>query len=62
MSSHARVYAIDGADPESFDREFGVGGLSSSDNVFFYALAISNGGHKVSTSSVGPVYTYVLYI
>ena len=54
MSSHARVYAIDGADPESFDREFGVGGLSSSDNVFFF-YAISNGGHKVSTSSVGPV-------
>ena len=38
MSSHARVYAIDGADPESFDREVGVGGLSSSDNVFFYFL------------------------
>ena len=58
MSSHARVYAIDGADPESFDREVGVGGLlSSSDNeFFFYAPAISNGGgHKVSPSSVRPV-------
>ena len=30
-------YAIDGADPESFDRKVGVGGLlSSSDNDFFY--------------------------
>ena len=36
MSSYARVYAIDGEDPESFDREIREGGLSSSDNVFFF--------------------------
>ena len=46
MSSHARVYAIDGADPESFDRELGVGGLSSSDNVFFMPSPFPMGGKK----------------